>query len=262
MPGTRGFFAALLVVGALMVGILLSDVLTPQDVPQEVAAGFALWQEQGCTGCHTLYGQGGAYAPDLTRIFNQRGADYISEFLVDPAAFHPDARVMPRFTLSLSERDELVAMLEWVGGQDAADWSPREIVVNGSGGFGTSVTVAQTTVNSDEDPAVTRGRALFSRSPAICSTCHSLEPDVVVVGPSLYGIADRAWYRVTGLGPEQYIRESILDPSAYIVEGYTDVMQKNFGETLTSQDIADLTAFMMTLQDDPDAEYNFGGARP
>ena len=112
MPGTRRFLALCLAISAVVVGMLLVDMLSYEDVPPEVAAGYTLWQAQNCSGCHTLYGQGGAYAPDLTRIYAQRGADDISDLLIDPTApeIHP-------FTLNPDERDALVAMLEWVGTQ-------------------------------------------------------------------------------------------------------------------------------------------------
>ena len=73
-----------------------------------------------------------------------------------------------------------------------------------------------------------------------------LQPDVVIVGPSLAGVADRAGSRVAGLSAEEYIRTSIVHPSAFIVAGFQDVMQKNFGDVLSSGQINDLIAYLMT----------------
>ena len=91
-----------------------------------------------------------------------------------------------------------------------------------------------------------RGRYLFSNAPAICSTCHSLQPNVVIVGPSLAGVASRAGSRVDGMSADEYLRNSIVHPSAFIVPGFQDVMQKNFGDVLTSDQINDLIAFLKT----------------
>jgi hypothetical protein len=66
-------------------------------------------------------------------------------------------------------------------------------------------------------------------------------------GPPFAGLADRAGSRVDGLSAESYIRNSIVNPSDFIAEGYLDVMQSNFGEVLTSDDINNLVAFLMTL---------------
>ena len=47
-----------------------------------------------------------------------------------------------------------------------------------------------------------------------CITCHSLEPDVVLVGPSHAGLAGRAGSYQEGVGAEEYLRQSITDPDA------------------------------------------------
>ncbi|NIN12113.1 MAG: c-type cytochrome, partial [Gemmatimonadales bacterium] len=55
-----------------------------------------------------------------------------------------------------------------------------------------------------------------------CITCHSLEPDRVLVGPSMAGIATRAGTRVPGVAAADYIRTSILEPSSYVVDGFAE----------------------------------------
>lgn len=55
-------------------------------------------------------------------------------------------------------------------------------------------------------------------------------------------------YNGAAQNAEQYLFESIVLPSAHIVEGYQDIMPKNFGETLTDQETADLIAYLLTLK--------------
>ena len=82
-----------------------------------------------------------------------------------------------------------------------------------------------------------------------CRICHSLDPGLVLIGPSLDGIATRAATRVPGLSAEEYIRQSILDPNAYVVEGFpAGQMLQNFGELLSGEDIDNLVAFLLTLE--------------
>ena len=111
---------------------------------------------------------------------------------------------------------------------------------------------------TDGDSAVasvgdaTAGKALFAQTIIVdqagCVTCHSLEPDVVIVGPSMAGIATRAETRVPGLSAEDYIRQSILEPNAYVVEGYpAGVMVQVWGETLTEEELNNLVAYLLTL---------------
>ncbi len=82
-----------------------------------------------------------------------------------------------------------------------------------------------------------------------CITCHSLEPDVVIVGPSQAGLATRAETRVPGQTAEEYIRNSIVNPNDYIVEGFAEgVMYQNYGTDLTPEQIDDLVAYTLTLR--------------
>jgi cytochrome c2 len=49
--------------------------------------------------------------------------------------------------------------------------------------------------------------------------------------------------------PVAYIRESILDPSAFLVPGFPDnLMPKTYGELFTPDEINDLIAYLLTLQ--------------
>lgn len=80
-----------------------------------------------------------------------------------------------------------------------------------------------------------------------CSTCHSLEPGEVIVGPSLAGIGDRAGERVDGLSAEEYIEQSIRDPNAYTVEGFAEGTMPSWDEILSDTQIDALVAYLLTL---------------
>jgi cytochrome c2 len=83
-----------------------------------------------------------------------------------------------------------------------------------------------------------------------CRICHSLEKNEKIIGPSFYGIADRAGERVPGLTAEEYLRQSILEPNAFVVPSYpAGQMIQNFGSILTEEQINDLIAFLMTLEE-------------
>ena len=49
-----------------------AELITP-----EVIAGKDIWHKQNCINCHTLLGEGAYYAPDLTKITDQRGEVYL-----------------------------------------------------------------------------------------------------------------------------------------------------------------------------------------
>lgn len=116
----------------------------------------------------------------------------------------------------------------------------------GRNGGPTSPTAAPDPQLSPEEAAqVAEGKRLFSRH---CASCHAVEPETVIVGPSLAGIAGRAATRVDGLTAEEYIEISILQPGAYLVEGFDDVMPANLGKRLTGDELDALVAYLLTLE--------------
>ena len=92
-----------------------------------------------------------------------------------------------------------------------------------------------------------------------CSGCHvgvrRPGPNFAATG-ELPTIGERAAIRIavggyTGAAttPEQYLFESIVLPQAYYVEGaHSEEMPENFGQRLTRQDVADLIAWMLSLE--------------
>lgn len=94
-----------------------------------------------------------------------------------------------------------------------------------------------------------RGEELFNQSingSPICSTCHTLD-GTTRVGPSFQGYSAVAGTRVEGMSAEDYTHESIVRPTAHIVEGFGNLMYNQYGQHLTPQQIADLTAYLLTL---------------
>jgi cytochrome c oxidase subunit 2 len=90
------------------------------------------------------------------------------------------------------------------------------------------------------DPA--HGEALFTDLG--CSSCHTTD-GTQLVGPTLLGVGERAESRIDGYDVQQYLRESILLPCDYVVEGFTCVMPQNFGERLEAKDLADIIAYLL-----------------
>ncbi len=97
------------------------------------------------------------------------------------------------------------------------------------------------------------GEALFNQlvfdaAPG-CSACHSVEPDEVLVGPSLAGVATHAAIRISGYNAADYLRESIIRPDAYIVSGFqAGYMYPDYSQDLSPEQIDDLLAYLLTLK--------------
>ena len=106
------------------------------------------------------------------------------------------------------------------------------------------------------DP-VEAGRALFNETAlgtnAGCRICHSLDAGRELVGPSLAGVGTRAASTVSGLNAEEYLRQSIIDPDAYVVPGYpAGQMLAGLGDALSPQELDNLVAFMLSLREEDD----------
>jgi cytochrome c553 len=95
----------------------------------------------------------------------------------------------------------------------------------------------------------THGAELFTQSvngAPPCSTCHQTD-DSTLVGPGMKGFSARAGGRVEGQSAEQYTQESISHPASFVVSSFPNAMYNQYSSKLSPQDIADLTAYLLTL---------------
>ena len=88
-----------------------------------------------------------------------------------------------------------------------------------------------------------------------CGACHTIEElkdkeATGTIGPPLDGIATRGVTRPTGYTAEEYMRESIEDPGAFLVEGCANLMLPLRG-TMTDEEFEALIAFLLTLDEGP-----------
>jgi len=92
-----------------------------------------------------------------------------------------------------------------------------------------------------------RGEQIF----VVDQPCHICHIDLSI-GPPFPGeppLAILAATRKPDYPAGVYLYESIVNPRAYVVQGFqADAMPENFGKTLTRQDLADLVAYLMTMQ--------------
>lgn len=97
-----------------------------------------------------------------------------------------------------------------------------------------------------------RGREIFESGGAhedykpsyACTNCHTLDGSEND-GPSLQGISERAGERVPELPAQEYIRQSIMEPRAYVVEDFSSMGSIN-SLLLSEEEVDDLIAFLLT----------------
>ena len=102
--------------------LLFGRRYTEKEATALVAKGKLVIQSRACMDCHTFFGNGAYYAPDLTRAWldpiwvseypgPKRGAA-IAAFVMHP--FRIGFHVMPNLHLSEEEAQAVVAYLKWM----------------------------------------------------------------------------------------------------------------------------------------------------
>jgi cytochrome c oxidase subunit 2 len=99
-----------------------------------------------------------------------------------------------------------------------------------------------------------RGRELFTKLG--CISCHGNThgSNLGVQAPSLAGIFGKEVGLSDGttvLADENYIRESILNPRAKIVQGYPNIMP-SFAQQVSEEDLLDLIAYIKSQKARPE----------
>lgn len=102
------------------------------------------------------------------------------------------------------------------------------------------------------DPVIL-GQQILTSGKYPCATCHTL-PSLQwtgTIGPNLAGIGTRAVTRMPGMSAEDYIHDSIRQPTDFVVPGFSPLMpqfndqpdQPNF---MPDSDLQAITAFLLT----------------
>jgi mono/diheme cytochrome c family protein len=78
-----------------------------------------------------------------------------------------------------------------------------------------------------------------------CTGCHTINgvSETAQIGPNLTDLSERAGDRLEGLSAEEYVRQSVLDPRAYIVDGYGELMPTL---PLDTEELDALVAFLLS----------------
>lgn len=227
-----------------------------QQIAAEIEVGAGLF-ENNCRGCHGLRGEGvEGLAPPLNNrgFFTNRVKEVgwqgsLKDYIVATVSTgrqvstRPDrypgagSPAMPtwseRFGGPLRD-DQIEAIATYIMNWESTAMGEVEI---------TELPTPTPSAAELEDP-IARGRIVYESSG--CGACHTIDGlSNGVVGPNLTQIGTIAETRIPGMSATEYIKESIVNPSAYLVEGYDDLMLKTFGETLTEEQLSDLVEFLL-----------------
>lgn len=142
---------------------------------ESVVRGKMIWDDKNCMGCHTILGEGAYYAPELTRVVERRGAEWIRIFIRDPEAMYPGKRRMTKYDFSEDQITDVIQFLDWIGKIDTNGFPPEPDLKP-------EAIVASAVASTAARPAY------FD---TVCVACHSVGGAGGGVGPALDGVASR-----------------------------------------------------------------------
>jgi mono/diheme cytochrome c family protein len=123
----------------------------------------------------------------------------------------------------------------------------RVTVTVGSTSTSTPTTTAAQTTTSSSGADVAAGKTLFSSSG--CVSCHTFGPagSNGTIGPDLDTAPAQDAKTDGNMALAAFIKESIVNPDAYIAKGFTKgLMPTTFGTQLKPTQIDDLVAFILS----------------
>jgi nitric oxide reductase subunit C len=107
---------------------LFGQTYSPEEADKLMRLGKLVIQSRNCMNCHTFFGNGAYYAPDLTKAWLDPAwqqlwmpmtqaatrEEAIAAFLMNPEKYPTWSRQMPNLKLTREEAVALVAYLKWM----------------------------------------------------------------------------------------------------------------------------------------------------
>ncbi len=245
----------------IYVGFTQEESMAEQARSQHAGAievGAELF-ETNCSGCHGLKGEGiPGLAPGLNdpHFFTNRLDEVgwegtLEDYIVSTISTGRPVSTRPELYVG-GGKPAMPAWSQQFGGplRDDQVQNLSTFILNWEATALGDVELAELPTPSAEEAAdpIARGEQLFVASG--CGGCHAIEGiSYGEVGPNLTQIAGVAATRKDGVSAEDYIRESIVNPNAFVVEGYEpNIMPQNYGQQLSSRELNDLIDYLLAQE--------------
>ena len=167
--GGTAVFAGIFLVLTFDTHIKIPGQTNAANITPAVAAGKRIWEKNNCMGCHTLFGEGAYYAPELTKTVEIRGKDWLRVFLKDPQAMFPGQRKMVKYDFTPEDIEHTIAFLEWCGKVDLNGFPAKPPLRDKMMAVGTPATLA----SAGPAPLKKPVPAVFTTG--TCIGCHQIQ---------------------------------------------------------------------------------------
>ncbi len=220
--------------------------MKPSDLGKE------LYVSKGCNACHSLDGSR-LVGPSFLKLFGKEeelsdgkkitaDENYLKNSILDPNSqivkdYPPNQ--MPAFAGMVSD-EEIHGLIEFI--KTIKEPQAPPVVATGP---------KLDKAALDKMSPAERGKLVYGKlAVPACATCHSLDGSKLV-GPTFKGLFGRKEKLNDGTeitADAEYIKRSVKEPSAQIVEGFQAGQMPPVYGALTDQELNDLVEFIKTLK--------------
>ncbi|QQG46967.1 MAG: c-type cytochrome [Candidatus Azosocius agrarius] len=192
-----------------------------QNLNSSAIRGKHIWENNNCMGCHTIFGEGAYYAPELTKVYERRSESFLKIFLKDPQKMYPGKRKMVNYNFSDSEIEDVISFFKWINDVDLNGFPLKP-----------SIEISKSNVNS-----LPSNKNLSINKPKIfeqlCMTCHMLNGQGGTIGPSLDNIGN--------IRDKNYLKQWLNDPYSLKKDSLMPKLP------LTNENINELVDFLLQV---------------
>lgn len=114
-------------VGAFLYLTLFSiNHIASLNVPEDALLGKVVWQQNGCIECHTIFGDGGYNAPDMTHETTRRTGEWLRAFFQNRPVMRP-SQSKRHPGLGSEDTEHLIRYLQFVDRIKINNWPPKPL---------------------------------------------------------------------------------------------------------------------------------------
>jgi mono/diheme cytochrome c family protein len=253
-----------------------SESLPPKVI--EIRAGISgeelleigediLFGKGQCMVCHPFKPEAGMRAPsiatigrDLIEHAREKGItpqEYVFQALVDPGSYVPEgyAPIMPPSQKLLAEGEliAVTAFLQSKGGSVTASYPDslpilRRFLATAGKEKETPSAIAKGEIREgiSQEELIMAGKTLFFDKGA-CIECHLEKPEEGMDSPPLLGLGSKVekHARERETAPEAFLFESMVNPEAYVAEGFDSIMPPS-QDFLSESELVAVGAFVQS----------------
>ncbi len=224
------------------------DITADMTPAQLAVTGEILVRERGCLLCHTIEPgvgvEGRGRAPNFFSIGarSRTTVDYLVESLYTPGSYIVEGYtdIMPVVVgpPTKLEYEEVVAVIDYLLSLGGTPTVRVGDIPRPSGAE----------VEEQEPPQPLAGDPVSIMQGLGCLACHAIEGEGGSLGPALDRTGVEEDSSAQGLSLEDYIRESILNPEAFVVKDFPgNIMPQDFGERMTAMGMESLVKYLAGL---------------